>query len=705
MTRTVLKRGAARRAIVLLAALASLSALLAWRVTSAVADDPISRLPQASADDEYGSSKDHSEDGSSKDDSERGLSKDDSERGSSSSRTRDALHPEESAARTHEESREHTARREADPRPARASLGVRLDDVDGKVKVTRVYDNGAAAKAGLKAGDRIVSIDSQQVSSYEDVTQKLAQHQPQEIITLRVHRDASGERDFQVTLGATAQARAGANEDVVTGSDNSGGNVVDRAQRFGVKAERIGEKIGELAEEVGDVLRDIRRNRQGSERDRYDRFEYDQHGLNDDIRSEAPRWGAEHQSSHASNRVDADDESDAQKPAPPRYRERGEARRAERRAREAMNRLSESRRDAEQRLDETQRDAERRLTDARRDADRRMSEARRRSERRNRDLSRDDDSENRQATYRDFQSDRQMPSARQDRAALGVKLLDDENGGTEVTSLYPGGPAEDAGVRTGDVVLQVDGRRVDTREDLTTYIHRKRPGARVTLQVERNGRNREFSVTLGERNDVMNVQADPDPDSADEARGDARRFRREEGERARETLRSERLHSRADAAELRSERRKAEPNREMARQRDRYRDEPSRYEYDASDRDSGHRTDATDRHGSDRYDADRDDEDRDDADRGAALDSRRQKELSRLKDMAHDESLRTADPNAASVRRLRQRIAALEDSVDSSDSRREIRERLRDTRRSAREAQREISDEQDRSETGKYEND
>ena len=57
--------------------------------------------------------------------------------------------------------------------------------------------------------------------------------------------------------------------------------------------------------------------------------------------------------------------------------------------------------------------------------------------------------------------------------------------GAMVADLYPGGPAARAGLRTGDVVLQADGRPVADAADLSYLIRNHRPGESVRLSVRR----------------------------------------------------------------------------------------------------------------------------------------------------------------------------------------------------------------------------
>jgi len=69
-------------------------------------------------------------------------------------------------------------------------------------------------------------------------------------------------------------------------------------------------------------------------------------------------------------------------------------------------------------------------------------------------------------------------------------------GGVLVKSVYPGGPAANAGIKTGEVVLQVDGTDVDDMQGLNYRIATHRPGETVQLKVAQGAQTRETSVTL-----------------------------------------------------------------------------------------------------------------------------------------------------------------------------------------------------------------
>jgi S1-C subfamily serine protease len=72
--------------------------------------------------------------------------------------------------------------------------------------------------------------------------------------------------------------------------------------------------------------------------------------------------------------------------------------------------------------------------------------------------------------------------------------------GAAVVALSPGGPAQTAGIRVGDIITQFDGKAVNGPDDLGTDIGAHRPGDRVAVQVvAQGGGTRTVTVTLGAR--------------------------------------------------------------------------------------------------------------------------------------------------------------------------------------------------------------
>jgi Do/DeqQ family serine protease len=70
--------------------------------------------------------------------------------------------------------------------------------------------------------------------------------------------------------------------------------------------------------------------------------------------------------------------------------------------------------------------------------------------------------------------------------------------GALVNQVEPGSPAERAGIRQGDVITEVQGRRVSDGNELRNAISNLAPGTSVPVKVVRDGRTSEFSATLDE---------------------------------------------------------------------------------------------------------------------------------------------------------------------------------------------------------------
>jgi serine protease Do len=86
-----------------------------------------------------------------------------------------------------------------------------------------------------------------------------------------------------------------------------------------------------------------------------------------------------------------------------------------------------------------------------------------------------------------------------------VRLPEGQRGDAEqergllVVGVTPGGPAADAGVLVGDIVLAIDGRTIATTDELLGLLTAERVGRAVAVKVLRGGAARELTVTVGER--------------------------------------------------------------------------------------------------------------------------------------------------------------------------------------------------------------
>jgi PDZ domain len=98
------------------------------------------------------------------------------------------------------------------------------------------------------------------------------------------------------------------------------------------------------------------------------------------------------------------------------------------------------------------------------------------------------------------------------RPMLGVQV-DDADGGARVTSVSPGGPAQAAGVRTGDVIVSADGQALaggdgSPRDRLISLVGEVEPGATVHLVVSRDGVEQLIDVQTRENGNVLRFFGD-----------------------------------------------------------------------------------------------------------------------------------------------------------------------------------------------------
>ncbi|SMF05412.1 DegQ family serine endoprotease [Desulfovibrio gilichinskyi] len=96
------------------------------------------------------------------------------------------------------------------------------------------------------------------------------------------------------------------------------------------------------------------------------------------------------------------------------------------------------------------------------------------------------------------------------RGWLGVSIQDaDENTakalglpgktGALVSSVTAGDPAAKGGMKVGDVILEIDGSKIDNTNDLLRTVAALLPGKTIVAQVWRKGATQNLTITLGER--------------------------------------------------------------------------------------------------------------------------------------------------------------------------------------------------------------
>ena len=85
--------------------------------------------------------------------------------------------------------------------------------------------------------------------------------------------------------------------------------------------------------------------------------------------------------------------------------------------------------------------------------------------------------------------------------------------GVAITSVVPDSPAEKAGLKSGDVVLKLNGQAVDDANTLRNEIANQKPGSDVTLTIFRDGRQMDVHARLTELT-ADNAKPESDTDNS-----------------------------------------------------------------------------------------------------------------------------------------------------------------------------------------------
>jgi serine protease Do len=93
--------------------------------------------------------------------------------------------------------------------------------------------------------------------------------------------------------------------------------------------------------------------------------------------------------------------------------------------------------------------------------------------------------------------------------------------GVLVQEVTPGGPADKAGLRAGDIITTIDGRAIKDGEDLVNEIASRKPGSTIRLGFVRDSKPTDTTVTIGDRDKVFADLNNPQPESNPESSGGA----------------------------------------------------------------------------------------------------------------------------------------------------------------------------------------
>jgi serine protease Do len=119
------------------------------------------------------------------------------------------------------------------------------------------------------------------------------------------------------------------------------------------------------------------------------------------------------------------------------------------------------------------------------------------------------------------------PEHRVARGSIGIMFDSVENpaiarvygNGTGVTisSVVAGSPADQAGLKVGDTITIVDGKKVTKGAELVSDIASRKPGAKVQLGFVRNGKQQETTVTIADRAKLFAARLNEDDSGSDES--------------------------------------------------------------------------------------------------------------------------------------------------------------------------------------------
>lgn len=70
------------------------------------------------------------------------------------------------------------------------------------------------------------------------------------------------------------------------------------------------------------------------------------------------------------------------------------------------------------------------------------------------------------------------------------------SGGIYVSQIINNGPASTTDLKEGDIITSIDGKILNTMNDLREYIYSKKPNDVVELQISRGRVNKNINITL-----------------------------------------------------------------------------------------------------------------------------------------------------------------------------------------------------------------
>ncbi|HEY65584.1 MAG TPA: PDZ domain-containing protein [Caldilineae bacterium] len=91
-----------------------------------------------------------------------------------------------------------------------------------------------------------------------------------------------------------------------------------------------------------------------------------------------------------------------------------------------------------------------------------------------------------------------MPQERMPEVPFQMPFPPSGVGGALIQEVMPDSPADEAGLRAGDLIIAVNGQAIDPEHPLNEIIGAYSPGDRVEITILRGGREMTIGLTLGE---------------------------------------------------------------------------------------------------------------------------------------------------------------------------------------------------------------
>ncbi|MGO9087559.1 MAG: Do family serine endopeptidase [Candidatus Sulfotelmatobacter sp.] len=118
------------------------------------------------------------------------------------------------------------------------------------------------------------------------------------------------------------------------------------------------------------------------------------------------------------------------------------------------------------------------------------------------------------------------PEHRVSRGSIGIMFDQVENpaiarvygagSGITISTVVAGSPADQAGLKVGDTITAVDGKKVTKGDELVSDIASRKPGSKTTLTFIRNGKQQDATVTIADRAKLFAARLGDDQENEDE---------------------------------------------------------------------------------------------------------------------------------------------------------------------------------------------